>query len=149
MAKLYIERQCPVRKAQRSAERKFAKKDSVDRSENETLQHAAPKVDLKSAPKVDPRSTAKLEPRSQPMNEQLSKTRINRITRAIPKEVVHAVWLRDGACCAAVSASTGKRCTSTFQLELDHIQPYSLGGLHTSENLRVVCRSHNQRRALH
>jgi membrane protein involved in colicin uptake len=53
------------------------------------------------------------------------------------------VWERDGGRCTFVSES-GKRCGSNRFLELDHVQPVACGGLSTVENLRVVCRAHNQ-----
>ncbi|OFZ17305.1 MAG: hypothetical protein A2X86_02305 [Bdellovibrionales bacterium GWA2_49_15] len=38
-------------------------------------------------------------------------------------------------------------CISTYALELDHIRPISKGGQSGGENLRVLCRHHNQYRA--
>ncbi|MFL5261618.1 MAG: HNH endonuclease [Anaeromyxobacteraceae bacterium] len=38
----------------------------------------------------------------------------------------------------------GRRCGSTWKLELDHVVPAALGGPSTVENLRLHCRSHNQ-----
>ncbi|MES1175460.1 MAG: HNH endonuclease signature motif containing protein [Myxococcales bacterium] len=56
------------------------------------------------------------------------------------------VFVRDGKQCSYVSAD-GRRCTSRRCLELDHIQPWALGGDNTVANLRVRCRAHNQRYA--
>jgi len=53
------------------------------------------------------------------------------------------VWERDGGCCAFVG-SDGYRCGSTTRLELDHITPIALGGKTTPENLRLLCRAHDQ-----
>ena len=36
------------------------------------------------------------------------------------------------------------RCTSRAFLEIDHVQPWARGGLDTLENLRWLCRAHNQ-----
>ncbi|MBK9322947.1 MAG: HNH endonuclease [Bdellovibrionaceae bacterium] len=33
---------------------------------------------------------------------------------------------------------------ANFQLEVDHIKPLALGGEHRAENLRILCRAHNQ-----
>jgi hypothetical protein len=41
----------------------------------------------------------------------------------------------------------GKRCGSTWRLELDHVIPVALGGETSVENLRVLCRAHNQYKA--
>ncbi|MBI5168185.1 MAG: HNH endonuclease [Candidatus Eisenbacteria bacterium] len=53
------------------------------------------------------------------------------------------MFARDGAACTFVGAD-GKRCGSTWRLELDHVLPVALGGETTVENLRVLCRAHNQ-----
>ena len=39
-------------------------------------------------------------------------------------------------------------CDSTHFLEYDHIKPLTLGGKTTFENLRLLCRAHNQRAAI-
>ncbi|MGE3974416.1 MAG: HNH endonuclease [Bdellovibrionales bacterium] len=65
-------------------------------------------------------------------------------TRHIPSKIKREVWVRDQAKCTYDHA--GKKCDSKFQVEIDHIQPYSLGGLHSPENLRLLCRNHNQLR---
>lgn len=36
------------------------------------------------------------------------------------------------------------KCESTYALEVDHIKPIKLGGKTTEDNLRVLCRNHNQ-----
>jgi hypothetical protein len=53
------------------------------------------------------------------------------------------VYERDGLACTYVSID-GRRCESRAFLELDHAEPRALGGGDDSENLRVLCRSHNQ-----
>ncbi|WP_242340945.1 MULTISPECIES: HNH endonuclease [Anaeromyxobacter] len=60
----------------------------------------------------------------------------------IPAIVRRAVWKRDGGRCAWVGPD-GCRCKSRWKLELDHIQPASLGGPSTIDNLRLACRAHN------
>ena len=56
------------------------------------------------------------------------------------------VWIRDGRRCSYVAAD-GTRCSATVNLELDHIQPYGIGGGHEAGNIRVLCRTHNAQRA--
>src|SRR6185503_13866322 len=63
--------------------------------------------------------------------------------RGIPKALRRFVSERDGGKCAFVSAD-GHRCESTRRLEIDHIQPIALGGETKPENLRLLCRAHNQ-----
>lgn len=57
---------------------------------------------------------------------------------AIPPAVRRAVLARDGAACTS--------CLSTDRIELDHIVPYSRGGLGTVENLQVLCKACNRRK---
>lgn len=52
------------------------------------------------------------------------------------------VWARDGGRCAYVGDS-GVRCDSRMFLELDHITPRALGGSDDADNLRLLCRAHN------
>ena len=63
--------------------------------------------------------------------------------RGIPKPLRRFVWERDGGRCAFMSTD-GHRCESTRRLEVDHIQPVALGGETKPENLRLLCRAHNQ-----
>ncbi|MET0795686.1 MAG: HNH endonuclease signature motif containing protein [Polyangiaceae bacterium] len=67
-------------------------------------------------------------------------------TRRRPAAVTREVFLRDGKQCSYVSAD-GRRCTSRRCLELDHVQPWAMGGADEPDNLRVRCRAHNQRYA--
>ncbi len=46
--------------------------------------------------------------------------------------------------CTYKDPQTGRICGSTYQLEIDHIKPRALGGTDAKENLRVLCRQHNQ-----
>ena len=41
----------------------------------------------------------------------------------------------------------GRRCTSRFALELDHIRPLALGGANDRDNLRALCKCHNLQQA--
>lgn len=63
---------------------------------------------------------------------------------ALPRPAIHpdmrrAVFQRDGYACI--------QCRSTDRLELDHYIPWSKGGQHTVENLRVLCKACNRRKA--
>jgi 5-methylcytosine-specific restriction endonuclease McrA len=67
-------------------------------------------------------------------------------SRYIPAAVRHEVWTRDDSQCAFVG-STGQRCTSRYQLELHHVDPFARGGLPTTANLTLRCRAHNRHEA--
>ena len=66
-----------------------------------------------------------------------------RSTRYTAADVRHAVEQRDECQCTFVSAD-GTRCSETRWLQLDHIEPFALGGKSTLENLRLLCPAHNQ-----
>lgn len=66
--------------------------------------------------------------------------RVRKVTnvtgRTIPASVKRTVYSRDRVC---------TKCGSSFRLEFDHIKPYSMGGESSVENIRLLCRSCNQR----
>lgn len=63
--------------------------------------------------------------------------------RHIPARVRDQVQIRDGGRCTWV-APDGTRCPSTWDLEIDHIHPFALGGDHSPDNLRLLCAAHNR-----
>lgn len=65
-------------------------------------------------------------------------------SRYISLSLRNYIFKRDNHCCTYVDPSTKKKCNSMFQLEVDHIKPFSLGGKNEASNLRLVCRNHNQ-----
>ena len=56
----------------------------------------------------------------------------------IPGRIRQAVYKRDNFSCVS--------CSTTENLSLDHIHPYSHGGPDTFENLQTLCRSCNSRK---
>lgn len=56
--------------------------------------------------------------------------------RYISAATRRTVWKRDGAQCT--------QCRSKYALEIDHRQPFALGGGNATENLRLLCRSCNR-----
>jgi hypothetical protein len=67
------------------------------------------------------------------------------LSRYIPAAVRHAVWRRDGGCCAFIG--TEGRCGERAFLELHHVEPYAAGGAATVENIELRCRAHNAHEA--
>lgn len=60
-------------------------------------------------------------------------------SRYIPTALRKTIYERDKAC---------KLCGSKHRLEYDHIKPYSMGGKTEYKNLRLLCRSCNQRQRI-
>jgi hypothetical protein len=64
-------------------------------------------------------------------------------SRYIVKQVRDQVRVRDGQQCSFTSLD-GTRCCEKRGLEFDHIVPFARGGGREADNLRLVCRAHNQ-----
>ena len=71
---------------------------------------------------------------------------IKKISRSIPSHLRKYIWERDGGQCTYVHHETKRRCFSRHLLQIDHIQPFVLGGRSEKENLRFLCAGHNQYR---
>lgn len=61
------------------------------------------------------------------------------LTSKLKKEVL----IRDKNC-QFKNHQTGQVCGSKYFLEVDHIQPRFVGGSNDGDNLRLLCRNHNQ-----
>ncbi|WP_373999168.1 HNH endonuclease [Bdellovibrio bacteriovorus] len=57
----------------------------------------------------------------------------------LKRELLH----KANHCCEFVSPTDGKKCESTYQLQIDHRIPLARGGTNNPDNLRVLCRTHN------
>jgi hypothetical protein len=63
----------------------------------------------------------------------------------LPAVLRRAVWTQGSGQCQI--SHQGRRCTSRYRLEVDHIQPLALGGSNDVSNLRLACWHHNQQQA--
>ncbi len=70
------------------------------------------------------------------------KVALSHSSRPIPAQIRRMVWKRDQSC-TYQNPTTQKRCGSTFRLQLEHLVPFALGGIHTLENVTLRCQSHN------
>lgn len=109
------------------------------------LRHRHPQGRLEDLFKTAARSL--LERLENTKTPRASRSRPSAGSRYIPVAVKAAVRARDAGRCAFVSAD-GRRCGSRDALEFDHVRPWALGGPSDSvENIRLLCRPHNQRLA--
>ena len=74
------------------------------------------------------------------------KHQIKKISRYIPSHLRKYVWERDAGQCTYIHQETKRRCASKHLLQIDHIQPFALGGRTEKENLRLLCAGHNRHR---
>jgi hypothetical protein len=63
--------------------------------------------------------------------------------RHVPASVRREVWRRDGGRCTFTS-DEGHRCGTTRGLQYDHVVPVARGGESSVDNVRLLCRAHNQ-----
>ncbi len=64
-------------------------------------------------------------------------------TRSIPRKVRDEIFLRDGGRCT-FEGTDGRRCNSSWNLQIDHIVPFARGGDNSPGNLRLLCGKHNR-----
>ena len=69
-------------------------------------------------------------------------------SRYIPSTIKSEIWRRDKGRCTYIDPRTKRRCEATYHLEFDHITPFSLDGETSVGNLRLLCKAHNQLRAI-
>jgi len=100
-------------------------------------------VEMSAEPKVsgEPKVSVEIEVSGE---VKLAKTPLRKATKASTEKLV---WKRAEACCEQV-VGEGKKCGSKYALEIDHVVAIALGGTDELENLQLLCRAHNSRRAI-
>ncbi|MES2769030.1 MAG: HNH endonuclease signature motif containing protein [Bdellovibrionota bacterium] len=132
MAEIVIQKIDPIEKANRAKIRK--QKNNTPQLPIEEVKKQQSKNILETKP-----SGSRLDASS--LKNRQSRTSVSH-TRYIPSTIKHAVYKRDKGQC------THKSCNSNKFLEYDHITPIAMGGKTTIQNLRLLCRTHNQRAAI-
>ena len=69
---------------------------------------------------------------------------VNPKQASIPSPTRRLIWKGSGGRCSHVDSCTGRRCTSQYFLQVDHIRERARGGSHEPENLRLLCRAHHR-----
>lgn len=137
MSAFYVEKNDPVEKAKRAimkaeriaveAERVAAEAVHID-AKAERIAAEAERIAVKTGPDC---------------------TDVTRHTdtrrRPIPATIEHEVALRDVGQCTAID-SKGVRCERRRWLHIHHVNPVSMGGQNTTENLTTLCSAHHQMR---
>jgi hypothetical protein len=75
--------------------------------------------------------------------KRLSESDMSPGSRHIPAAVKRLVHGRDGGRCRYLDAQ-GRRCTARGDLEYHHRHPHGRGGDRSPDNIRLMCRAHNQ-----
>jgi 5-methylcytosine-specific restriction endonuclease McrA len=75
-------------------------------------------------------------------NRASAHSKQTKCNRHIPQAIKDKVYARDKGRCTFVGTD-GRRCDSTWNLQIDHIKPFAKGGDHSVNNLRLFCAKHN------
>jgi hypothetical protein len=66
----------------------------------------------------------------------------------IPASTIRKLKAEAGSQCTYRSALNGKRCQERHGLQIEHCNPYAMGGGDEIENLTLLCPTHNRLRAI-
>ncbi|AFY02019.1 HNH endonuclease [Bdellovibrio bacteriovorus] len=70
-------------------------------------------------------------------------TGVKRSRSYLPRGLRRELFKKAQYRCEYRDTFSGKKCQSSYQLQIDHRIPVALGGSDRAENLRVLCRTHN------
>ncbi|MDZ4678633.1 MAG: HNH endonuclease signature motif containing protein [Oligoflexia bacterium] len=96
------------------------------------------------------KETQKLDPVREPRKYNQVKVRRSasgtneKCKRTISSALKRKVWQKYHSQCS-FQTMDGKSCDSKYGLEIDHVRPLALGGETSIDNLRLLCKSHNQK----
>lgn len=93
--------------------------------------------------KQNPENPKLIASKSNTVTQSFAAKTISRPRVYIPVSVKRAVYNKAEGCCDFIDPNTKTRCQSKYQLQIDHIQPWSMGGSNELSNLRLLCRTHN------
>lgn len=148
LVELGLEKHDPARAAARAEKRKAAQKVKVD-SKTEigsgSNQKLASEVPAQKPNLDTPLRAHEVTSNSGCETQLRHPARPAKPSRSIPAAFRHQIWLmNEGQGCAFTDTRSGKRCGSRHAMQVDHIVPFSRGGTHEIDNLRVVCAQHNR-----
>ncbi|HEX4923969.1 MAG TPA: HNH endonuclease signature motif containing protein [Bdellovibrionales bacterium] len=94
-----------------------------------------------------PERQARRKPKAENVNQRgVKQGQYESRSRYIRSSIRQSVHVRDESCCW-IDPKTGGRCGSRFQLQVDHIVPFNVGGSNEPANLQLLCASHNRHKA--
>ena len=151
----YCERHHPEARARRAQERKEKKAEKMQVSQGAPNSiDVAGITDVPDAMSISEEETNPARDEEQSLSEATETVAAPRpkieidlkVEGRVPSaEILYAIIRRDGYQCRYDDPKTGKRCTSRFALQVDHIKAWHLGGETKLSNLRYLCRSHHRR----
>lgn len=129
--------------ARTEVEKRFSLALEVDSDFMALFKEAKAHVGPKTMAEVLRRALKSFVSRRKGARKFRARVKSKRRSRHIPAAIKNEVQRRDNGQCTFVGLE-GTRCGETLGLEIDHIEPYALGGSHEVKNLRLLCPAHNR-----
>lgn len=118
MAKLYLEKNDPVLKAERVLKKKIVRETQIDsQNDNSGTNLPGSQKDWSLRPVFE--------------------------RRPIPTDIHHEIYFRDQGECQQLGLD-GKKCRDSRWIDVHHLVPVAEGGPDTVENLITLCKAHHQ-----
>jgi len=127
LADYYIDREDPVKKAERALAKRAAAAAESGPASSERSERAESERSESVRSKSRVRSRKSMHPKRKPLTAR----------------ELHTVNARDGRRCAFIDAS-GNRCPNERWLHVHHLQSVARGGTNEPENLVTLCSRHHQ-----